>query len=85
MRLDNLINGNTNEREVMWHLRIYGPCSAADLIRSTKFHRAILVAALRRLRMKGVAERCMQARYRLTDRGQALCQQQHEAKRLFPA
>jgi len=54
---------------LLWHLRIYGPCSVAELIRTTRWERAALVSTLSRLRTAGLAERCMRRTYRLTEAG----------------
>lgn len=59
----------TNGQQVLWLLRIYGPCSVAELLRHTEMDRFTLVGALYRERKKGTAERCMRATYRLTDAG----------------
>lgn len=59
----------TNGQQVLWLLRIYGPCSVAELLRHTPMDRPQLVSALYRQRQKGTAERSMRATYRLTDAG----------------
>ena len=60
---------------VLWHLRIFGPCSVADLIRTTRLQRRQVVGSLRDLRENGSADRCMRARYRITDDGRRRLQQ----------
>lgn len=59
----------THQDTVLWLLRVYGPCSAATLRHHSRLSREALVSALTRVRRLGLAERCMRARYRLTDAG----------------
>ena len=59
----------TRELRMLWLLRIYGPCSFADLIRQSYMSRPAMWAALSRLREKGLADRCKRACYRITQQG----------------
>jgi hypothetical protein len=61
------------QTELLWHLRVYGPCSVAKLIETTTWPRQTLVSTMRRLRDIGHAEKLGDnAMYRITPGGQRL-------------
>ena len=59
----------TIQDEVLWRLRIYEPCSMADVAKTIDKPRGQVVAAMTRLRNANLAERTMRRTYRLTDAG----------------
>lgn len=59
----------TIQDEVLWRLRIYGPCSMATVAQTIDKPRVQVVAAMTRLRNSKLAERTMRRTYRLTDAG----------------
>ncbi len=60
--------------EVLWRLRIYGPCSMKEVAATIDKPRGQVVAAMTRLRNANLAERTMRRTYRLTDAGLARVQ-----------
>jgi len=64
-----LKNTPQRERTMLWMLRVYGPCAFALLAKHCPFPRNSAWAALRRLRQKGLADRCKAACYRITADG----------------
>ena len=59
----------SNSTKLLWLLRIYGPCSVAVLMRTSRWGRDKVTSALRHLRDRDLAERREWATYRLTERG----------------
>ncbi len=58
--------GMTHEKEVLWLLRIYGPCSFRRIFYHARSSRESAWSALTRLREKGLAQRSGRALYELT-------------------
>jgi DNA-binding IclR family transcriptional regulator len=60
----------TLQNEVLWHLRIYGPCGIAKLHGTTRKTRPQVISAMNRLREIGLAEWREEGVYRITPHGE---------------
>ena len=59
----------TTEKELLWLLRLYGPCPFAKLVHRSRKGRDSLWSAMGRLREKLWAEKCGRVSYRITPEG----------------
>ena len=62
-------------QKVLQHVRVYGPCSQAEIRRTTGLDRCQVCGAVRALRDEGLVERIDTASYDVTELGRQLFDQ----------